>query len=318
MGRLLLYLVLAALALWTIGTSLTQIQPGERGVVRRFGRVLDDKPGQGLHIGLPWGIDVVDRVPVGRVRRVSVGVSGDSSDKEADDPNAVPAGQMLTGDHNLVNVQAEIYYKVNEDEVANFVLQADRVDALVARMAEAALAEWIGGRTVDDVLLRGKIALPAFVQAQVQRRLLPYRLGVEIEQASVTKLYPPDEVKEAFDRLAQAQATIRTQVYRAEQDANRRLQETQAEVVKLKRSASAYANEELVKSTAEASSFLQRLGQYRKIARDNPDALNALWLDEMTRLYTRMRETGRIELLDHYLTSEGLNITQFPLLPRKK
>ena len=121
-----------------------------------------------------------------------------------------------------------------------------------------------------------------------------------------------------FDRLAQAQATIRTQVYRAEQDANRRLQQTQAEVVKLKRNASAYSNEERVKSQAEASSFLQRLGQYRKISRDNPDALNALWLDEMTRLYARMRENGRIELLDHFLTSEGLNITQFPLLPRKK
>ncbi len=316
MGRLLLFLLLGVLALWTVGTSLTQIQPGERGVVRRFGRVLDHKPSQGLHVGLPWGIDVVDRVPVGRVRRVSVGTG--SGEKEEDDPNTVPQGQMLTGDHNLVNVQAEIFYKVNEDEVANFVLQADRVDALVARMAEAALAEWIGGRTVDDVLLRGKIALPAFVQAQVQRRLLPYRLGVEIEQASVTKLYPPDEVKEAFDRLAQAQATIRTQVYRAEQDANRRLQQTQAELVKLKRNASAYSNEELVKSQAEASSFLQRLEQYRKISRDNPDALNALWLDEMTRLFARMRENGRVELLDHYLTSEGLNITQFPLLPRKR
>lgn len=316
MGRLLLGLLLGVLALWTVGTSLTQIQPGERGVVRRFGRVLDHKPGQGLHVGFPWGVDVVDCVPVGRVRRVSVGVP--SGAKEDDDANTVPPGQMLTGDHNLVNVQAEIYYKVNEHEVANFVLQADRVDALVARMSEAVLAEWIGGRTVDDVLLRGKIALPAFVQAQVQRRLQPYRLGIEIEQASVTKLYPPDEVKEAFDRLAQAQATIRTQVYRAEQDANRRLQETQAEVVRLKRSASAYANEELVKSKAEASSFLQRLEQYRKIARDNPDTLNAMWLDEMTRLFARMRETGRVELLDHYLTSEGLNITQFPLLPRKK
>jgi membrane protease subunit HflK len=316
MGRLLLGMLLAVLVLWTVGTSLTQIQPGERGVVRRFGRVLDHKPGQGLHVGLPWGIDVVDRVPVGRVRRVSVGVP--SGEKEEEDANSVPAGQMLTGDHNLVNVQAEVYYQVNEEEVANFVLQADRVDALVARMSEAALAEWIGGRTVDEVLLRGKIALPAFVRSQVQRRLLPYRLGIEIEQASVTKLYPPDEVKEAFDRLAQAQSSIRTQVYRAEQDANRRLQETQAEVVKLKRGASAYANEERVKSKAEASSFLQRLEQYRKIARDNPDALNAMWLDEMTRIFTRMRETGRVELLDHYLTSEGLNITQFPLLPRKK
>ena len=48
------------------------------------------------------------------------------------------------------------------------------------------------------------------------------------------------------------------------------------------------------------------------------DYLDALWLDDMTRLYTRMKDTGRIELLDHFLASEGLTITQFPLQPKKK
>ena len=43
---------------------------------------------------------------------------------------------------------------------------------------------------------------------------------------------------------------------------------------------------------AEASAFLKQLGQYRAIVATNPDYLNALWLDDMTRLYTRMRETG--------------------------
>jgi hypothetical protein len=38
----------------------------------------------------------------------------------------------------------------------------------------------------------------------------------------------------------------------------------------------------------------------------------------MTRLYARMREMGRVQLLDHYLNSEGLSITEFPLQPKKK
>ena len=38
----------------------------------------------------------------------------------------------------------------------------------------------------------------------------------------------------------------------------------------------------------------------------------------MTRTYARMKDAGRLELLDHFLTSEGLTITQFPLLPKKK
>ncbi len=37
----------------------------------------------------------------------------------------------------------------------------------------------------------------------------------------------------------------------------------------------------------------------------------------MTRLYARMRKLGRIDVLDNYLSSEGLNISQFPLTPKK-
>src|SRR4051794_28957600 len=81
-------------------TGLTFIRPGERAVVRRFGRVLDKKPAPGLWIGLPWGIDRVDRVPVSLVRRIEIGYQPDT----ADDLTA-PPGQLLTGDHNLVNVR---------------------------------------------------------------------------------------------------------------------------------------------------------------------------------------------------------------------
>src|SRR5262245_23861901 len=104
------------LVVYTAATALTQVAPGEKAVVRRFGRVLEEKPGPGLYRGLPWGMERVDRVPVGKVRRISVGFTG----AEAEDTggtNGTPAGQMLTGDHNLVNVQAEIAYKVIDAEV---------------------------------------------------------------------------------------------------------------------------------------------------------------------------------------------------------
>jgi hypothetical protein len=38
----------------------------------------------------------------------------------------------------------------------------------------------------------------------------------------------------------------------------------------------------------------------------------------MTRLFAKMQEAGRIDVLDHFLSGEGLNIMQFPLLPKKK
>src|SRR5215216_3172926 len=96
---------LALLTLGYLATGVYQVGPDERAVVRRFGKVVA-RPGPGLGVGLPWGVDRVDRVPVRAVRQVRVGYDPDVPPP----PNAPPLGQMLTGDQNLVNVQLVIDY----------------------------------------------------------------------------------------------------------------------------------------------------------------------------------------------------------------
>lgn len=308
MTRGILILVAGVLALWTVATAFTLVQPGELAVVRRFGRILPGTVPPGLHVGLPWGIDRVDRVSVGSVRRVVVGAM--------DDTDETPAGQMLTGDHNLVNVQAEIDYVVLADEVDRFVLQADRADALVSRAAESVLAEWVAGRTVDDALLRGKAILPTVLVAQINDRLEPYRLGVRVEQASLTKLNPPADVRPAFEDVARAHTAIDTQIQQAQQAAAQKRSAAEAERYRLNQLANAYSREQVLQAAAEARSFTERLQQYREISKTQPNYLNVLWQDEVTRLFTKLKEAGRVDLLDHHLSGDGINVTQFPL--RKK
>jgi membrane protease subunit HflK len=310
---LLLGLVVLALLL-SLRTSVTQVEPGEVAVVRRFGRVVD-RVGPGLYVGLPWGLDRVDRVAVDLVRRVKIGFDRDGAD--AGD-TVTPPGQMLTGDHNLVNVEVEVYYKVNEAEVEHYVLQEDRVDGVIARAAEALVAQWVAGRNVDEVLLRGKAALPRWLVEQAQRRVGPYGLGVTIQDAAVTYLNPPRDVQAAFDEVGQAQYQKDGKVYRAQQEAERSWRDAQADEFRIKRLTAAYVYEQQVLAQADAGSFEARLKQYQQLRRDNPDYLNALWWDEMSRLYARMRESGRIDLLDNRLSADGLDITQFPPLPRPK
>src|SRR5437660_1209915 len=166
-ARLLVLLVLLPAAYGLTGVTLTR--PGELAVVRRFGRVLEHKPGPGLWVGLPWGMDRVDRVVVDRLQSAVVGYRGD------DNPDLViPPGQLLTGDHNLVNVQATIYYKVRPEEAADYVTQADRVDGLAERAAEAVMAEWVASRTVDEALLNGKVGLREALVKEVGDRIGPY------------------------------------------------------------------------------------------------------------------------------------------------
>ncbi len=311
--RFVLYLAGLAFLL-SLLTGLTEVRPGERAVVRRFGRVLDVRPEPGLYVGLPWGLDRVDRVAVERLRSVPVGYQ--KRDDE-DASSATPEGQLLTGDHNLVNVQATVNYSVDPEQVVAFVLQQDRADDLVARAAETALAEWVAGRTVDDVLLRGKTELPPWLVEQTQKRLDEYRLGVQVRTADVSHLNPPAEVSQAFEEVTNAQNGIAKKVNEASQTAQRRLREAEAERVRLVLSAQAYAGEQYLQAKADALTFDERLRQYRQLTARDPNYLNALWWDEMSRLYARMRQNGRIDLLDHRLSGDGLDITQFPPMSKK-
>lgn len=312
MLRYLLVLFGLIFLVWTAATSLTRVESHQRAVIRRFGRILNEKPAQGLHIGLPWGIDRVDLVPVGRDRSLTVGFL----DSEETTEDVMPPGQMLTGDHNLVNVQASINYRIRDDEADQYVLQQDQVDAFVARAAESLLAEWIAARNVDFVLRQGKSKLPEFVHQQLPGRLNEYQLGIEIGLVSI-KLETPTQVRAAFNRLAEAKTNIDTKVNKAQQEADRLDDLEKSEAFKIAQRADAYARIQTIAARADADSFKSRVNQYRELSAKNPDYLNAIWLDEMTRLYAKMREEGRIELLDHFLTSEGLSITQFPLHKKK-
>jgi regulator of protease activity HflC (stomatin/prohibitin superfamily) len=142
-------------------------------------------------------------------------------------------------------------------------------------------------------------------------------LGIEIEHVSIPYLFPPAQVKEAFDRLGQTKNNVEARLKQARQEADRRKSDLAGTMYNLRTLALKYAEVEPDKAETDAMNFRNRLQQYRTLSATNPDYLNTLWLDDMTRLYAKMRAAGQIDLLDHYLT-EGVNITQFPLQSKKK
>jgi membrane protease subunit HflK len=308
LGRLVLAGLVLVLGLYLL-TGVVEVRRGELAVVRRFGRVLEHRPEPGLWIGLPWGMDRVDRVVVDRVRSVSVGY------QEEQEAETIPAGQVLTGDHNLVNAQVVLFYKVDPRQVVEFVLQADRVEELLARAVETALAEWVAGRTVDDVLLNGNNSLRPALLSLVAEQIEPYRLGVELLDARVKQISPPAEVKDDFDAVARAQTQIVTQRNRAEQDSAVRLSAAQAERYRMQEETAGYVRNRKLLARQEAERFLVRLRQYQEGSKNNPNYLRQIWEEERGKLLARMKQNGQIDLLDHHLGNDGLDLFTVPSLP---
>jgi modulator of FtsH protease HflK len=290
-------------------TGVVQVRPGERGVVRRFGRLLSDRLEPGLAIQLPWGMDRVDRVAVDRVQSVTVGYQEDDFSGES-----MPAGQLLTGDHNLVNVQAVLTYKVRRHEEAEYVMQAERVDGLVTRAAESVMAQWVAGRTVDDVLLNGKTDMRPVLVDQAQDWIERYRLGVQVLDARVALIAPPDDVKPAFDSVALAQTRTTTLRNQAEQDVSRDLQSAGSARYRLETETAAYVDTRHKLARSDAERFLVRLRQYEIGRKRNPHYLRQIWEEERGKLFARLKQNGQIDLLDHHLGANGLDLITAPSL----
>lgn len=306
------YLIILAL-LGYLSTGIAQIRPEERALVRRFGLVVA-RPGPGLWIGFPYGIDEVDRIPVRTVRQLDAGYNPNIGD----DVPATPQGQFLTGDENLVNVKLVLDYAIDDREGAleDFWAQRDQVDAILIRETEALAAEWIGGRTVDEVLLTGRAALSSSILQRLSQRVTEHRLGVVLQRISVDYLAAPTEVRDAFEAVNQAQTAIRTRENQAQQEAAQRIRDARSLSFRLEQQAAAYREEQTSLARAEAGAFSERLQQYQRLRADNPNILNALWWEVMGKTLMELRGRGRIEVLDHFIGKDGLDITQF-LPPRQ-
>ncbi len=302
------WFIVAALLSAYLLTGLVQIRPGERGVVRRFGRLLDRRLEPGLSLQLPWGMDRVDRVAVDRVQSVVAGYREDDGSGDT-----MPSGQLLTGDHNLVNVQVVLTYKVSPNEEANYVEQADRVDALLTRAVESVMAQWLAGRTVDEVLLKGKNDMRLILKEQTQARIEGYRLGVQILDARVTSIAPPVEVKRDFDGVALAQTRNTTLRNTAEQNVERERRMAEAEIYRIEQDTAAYLHSRNLLARQEADRFLKRLHQYQVGRQGNPYYLRQIWEEARGKLFARLKQNGQIDLLDHHLSANGLDLTTAPL-----
>ncbi len=297
-----------------LATGIAQVRPEERAVVRRFGQVVA-RPGPGLWIGLPWGMDRIDRVQVRTVRQLSIGYD----DSAIEESLTTPAGQVLTGDQNLINVRLMAEYAVSEQDgdLENYVVNKDRVDPLLTELVEGLTAEWAAARGVDEALLTGRAALAAWLAEKLPERLKPLNLGILLQRVSVTHLAAPEAVREAFEEVTQAQAAIRTKENEATRDAGRRMRDAEVVAFRSTQQAEAYRTERLEAAKADATNFQKRLDQFRELRKTNPDVLVGIWWDEMGKVLLGMKGRGRIDLLDSHLGADGLDILTF-LPPRKR
>jgi modulator of FtsH protease HflK len=230
--RIIVGIVLIALAAGYLGTGWVVVAPGEEAVVRRFGRVLPEVVSSGPHLGGPLGVDRVTRVRTDEVRRLTVGLSQVPGASE--EPGA---GEFLTGDLNLVRAEATVQYRV-ADPVA-FVLAGDDAVPILKQLAEASLGRSLARQAIDATLRESRASAARETETALARGVERYRLGLSVLGVSVTDARPPSEVADAFalaqsassehdQRINEARTYALTTRTRAEAEGRARLEQAHA------------------------------------------------------------------------------------------
>jgi membrane protease subunit HflK len=255
-------------------TGLCAVATGEAVVVRRFGRVLSPPLGPGLHATAPLGIDRRDRIRLDAVRRLEVGrvaVAGPE-----DDP---AGGEYLTGDRNVLNARAVVEYRV-ADPVAYATGTADP-EAILARLADAAMARALAARPIDGVLGADRPAAAREATVALSRAADRAGLGVAILGVSLVEARPPREVQPDFDAAQAARAARDQRRVEAQSVATRTRAAAGAEAGARLQRARAEADRAVRLAQAEASRFAAlaeaaRADRALTVRRLHAEALRAL------------------------------------------
>lgn len=282
---------LAGVIVWGMASFYT-VRPEEQSVELFLGEF--SAIGQpGLNFA-PWPVVTAEVIAVTTERTEEIGVGRQGSD----------AGLMLTGDENIVDIDFQVQWNINDPSAYLFNLRDP--EQTIRAVSESAMREIIAQSDLAPILNRDRGVIGDRLQDLIQLTLDSYDSGVNVIRVNFDKADPPVEVIDAFrDVQAAEQERDRLQNV-ADAYANRVLAEARGQSAQLLEEAEGYRAQQVNQAEGEASRFSAVLEEYSKA----PDVTRKrLYLETMERVLGQMDKI----ILDESAGGGGQGIV--PYLP---
>ena len=217
----------------------------QTGVVKRFGKIVDEEVEPGIHYSLPAPIDEVVLVNSEDIQKIDTGVQ-----------------ELLTGDTNLINVDMTVHYKVKNAE--EFILNVENTDMLLASSTLSSIREIVGRNKIDYLLTKGKADVEKLALSKIQEDMNQNKVGIEIVSVQMVEVAPPDAVKDSYEDLASARQDRAIYISEAYAYQNQLIPEARAEAYKEIAEAEEYKTDKISTATGDAAYFALRQSAYEK------------------------------------------------------
>lgn len=236
-------LVLVVAVVWAF-MGVYIVDAAERGVVLRFGKVLDATVGPGLH----WNPPLIDEVSLVNVSELNAKTYENRA--------------MLTTDENIIDIAVTVQYLIQDP--VKYVIAVQDPELSLDNASESAIRHVVGGNFMDQILTTGRDRIAADVQERLQNYMNVYNTGILVSQVNVVDAQPPDAVRPAFDDVIRAREDEQRVQNQAQQYSNQIIPEARGEAQRRIESANAYKEQVVAQATGDASRFDQLLTEYVK------------------------------------------------------
>ncbi|WP_375175328.1 FtsH protease activity modulator HflK [Pseudooceanicola sp.] len=238
-----------AVALW-LGASFYTVKPEEQSVELFLGDY-SSTGFPGLNFA-PWPVVTYEVIPVTREQTEDIGVAGRGGD----------AGLMLTGDENIVDIDFQVVWNINDPAKFLFNLRDPRMT--IRAVSESAMREIIAQSELAPILNRDRGLIAGRLQDLIQATLDSYQSGVSVVRVTFDKADPPAQVIDAFREVQAAEQQRERLTNEADRDANRVLAAARGEAAQVLEDAEGYRARVVNEAEGEASRFSAVLQEYEK------------------------------------------------------
>ena len=281
MGGKGILIAIAVLAVLWMLSGFYRVNPGEQGVVLRFGEWVNQEnlAQPGLHWHLPWPIETAVTPQVDEVRSIAVGFRAGQRDVEEE-------SLMLTRDQNIIDVDFSVQWRISN--AGEFLFNIREPQSTIKLAAESAMREVIGQTDIQPALTDAKEEVAFRVRETLQRTLDEYQAGVLITAVNMQDVQPPSEVADAFEDVQRARQDLDRLRNQAEAYRNRIIPEARGEAQRIIQGAEAYRERVINEAEGEAQRFIQVYEAYSL----SPDVTRQrLYLETVQKV---LQETGKI------------------------
>ena len=244
--------VFAVLFFWLL-SGIYIVKQEESAIVMRFGKY-SRTANAGLHYHLPTPIETIVKEATTRVRMLKIG--GDNSAK-----NNLSDGWALTGDENIVNLELNVQWKI--DDLKKFVFNVRDKQQTIYDATQSAIREVISKRKLADILTSGRSDIEEETKQLLQQMLDTYDIGISVLLVQMLKIDPPSQVLDSFRDVQTARVDKESEINKAYKYKNNVLPKVKGEAGKILQDANGYAIAVVNRAKGDASRFNQIHQQYK-------------------------------------------------------